>query len=89
MRREALDEHISGTIGRYESQDRHDREMKEFICNHFEEFVNRNNQRVGEVNFAAGFVDHGADVPPGLPPGPGGGPYSTSGRRSKKFPICG
>ncbi len=43
--------------------------MKEFIRNHFEEFVNRNNQRVGEVNFAAGFVDHGADVPPGLPSG--------------------
>ena len=40
--------------------------MKEFIRNHFEEFVNRNNQRVGEVNIAAGFVDHGADVPPDL-----------------------
>ncbi len=64
------------------------REMQEFIHNHFEEFVNRDNLRVGEVNFAAGFVDHGADVPPGLPPGPAG-PYSTSGRGSKKFPICG
>jgi predicted SnoaL-like aldol condensation-catalyzing enzyme len=47
-------------------------EMKEFIRNHFEEFVNRKNLRVGEVNFAPGFVDHGADVPPGLPPGPAG-----------------
>src|SRR5260370_3125688 len=47
-------------------------EMKEFIRNHFEEFVNRKNLRIGEVNFAAGFVDHGADVPPGLPPGPAG-----------------
>src|SRR5205807_806762 len=27
---------------------------------------------VGELNFAPGFVDHGADVPPGLPPGPAG-----------------
>ena len=45
-------------------------EMKEFIRNHFEEFVNRKNLRIGEVNFAPGFVDHGADVPPGLPPGP-------------------
>src|SRR5258708_18754534 len=47
-------------------------EMKEFIRNHFEEFVNRKSLRIGEVNFAAGFVDHGADVPPGLPPGPAG-----------------
>ena len=44
-------------------------EMKEFIRNHFEEFVNRKNLAVGEVNFAAEFVDHGADVPPGLPAG--------------------
>lgn len=27
-------------------------EMKEFIRNHFEEFVNRKNLRIGEVNFA-------------------------------------
>jgi predicted SnoaL-like aldol condensation-catalyzing enzyme len=47
-------------------------EMKEFIRNHFEEFVNRKNLAIGEVNFAPGFVDHGADVPPGLPPGPAG-----------------
>jgi|ERR1700676_520875 predicted ester cyclase len=47
-------------------------EMKDFIRNHFEEFVNRKNLRIGEVNFAAGFVDHGADVPPGLPLGPTG-----------------
>jgi predicted ester cyclase len=47
-------------------------EMKEFIRNHFEEFVNRKNIRIGEVNFAPTFVDHGVDVPPGLPPGPEG-----------------
>ena len=47
-------------------------EMKEFIRNHFEEFVNRKNVSIGEVNFAPDFVDHGADVPPGLPPGPAG-----------------
>jgi predicted SnoaL-like aldol condensation-catalyzing enzyme len=44
-------------------------EMKEFIRNHFEEFVNRKNLGIGEVNFAPEFADHGADVPPGLPPG--------------------
>jgi hypothetical protein len=48
------------------------REMKEFIRNHFEEFVNRKNTRIGEMNFAPEFVDRGADVPPGLPPGPAG-----------------
>src|SRR5882724_5670653 len=47
-------------------------EMKEFIRNHFEEFVNRKNLRIGEANFAPNFVDHGADVPPGLPPRPVG-----------------
>jgi predicted ester cyclase len=47
-------------------------EMKEFIRNHFEEYVNRNNLRIGQANFAPGFVDHGGDLPPGLPPGPAG-----------------
>jgi predicted ester cyclase len=47
-------------------------EMKDFIRNHFEEFVNKKNIRIGEVNFAPNFVDHGADVPSGLPPGPEG-----------------
>jgi predicted SnoaL-like aldol condensation-catalyzing enzyme len=47
-------------------------EMKEFIRNHFEEFVNRKNLRIGEVNFAPGFVDRGADVPPRMSQGPAG-----------------
>jgi hypothetical protein len=45
-------------------------EMKEFIRNHFEEFVNRKNLRIGEVNFAPGFVDRGADMPRGMSQGP-------------------
>jgi hypothetical protein len=45
-------------------------EAKEFVRNHFEEFVNRRNLNIGQINFAPEFVDHGADVPPGLPPGP-------------------
>jgi SnoaL-like polyketide cyclase len=40
-------------------------EIKEFIGNRFAEFVNWNNLQIGEVNFAPGFVDHPADVPPG------------------------
>lgn len=60
-------------------------EMKEFIRNHFEEFVNRKNLRAGEVNFAPDFVDHGADVPPGLPPGPEGA-IQYVGAALKKVP---
>lgn len=47
-------------------------QAKEFIRNHFEEFINRKNADIGNVNFAANFVDHGADVPPGTPQGPAG-----------------
>jgi predicted SnoaL-like aldol condensation-catalyzing enzyme len=60
-------------------------EMKEFIRNHFEEFVNRKNLRIGEVNFAPEFVDHGADVPPGLLPGPEGA-IQYVGAALKKVP---
>ena len=60
-------------------------EMKEFIRNHFEEFVNRKNVSIAEVNFAPGFVDHGADVPPGLPPGPAGA-MQYVGAALKKVP---
>jgi hypothetical protein len=34
-------------------------EAKEFIRRHFEEFVNKKNAEIGNVNFAADFVDHG------------------------------
>ncbi len=60
-------------------------EMKEFIRNHFEEFVNRKNLQIGKVNFAPGFVDHGADVPAGLPPGPAGA-MQYVGTALKKVP---
>ena len=60
-------------------------EMKEFIRNHFEEFVIRKNLRIGEANFAPDFVDHGADVPPGLPPGPVGA-IQYIGAALKKVP---
>lgn len=60
-------------------------ELKQFIRNHFEEFVNRQNLDVAEVNFAADFVDHGSDVPPGIPPGPDGARQYVGGAL-KKFP---
>ena len=60
-------------------------EMREFVRNHFEEFVNRKNLDIGKVNFAPEFVDHGADVPPGTPPGPEGAMQYVGGAY-KKFP---
>ena len=45
-------------------------DMKSFIRNHFEEFVNRKNLVIADVNFAPDFVDHGAGARSGLPPGP-------------------
>ena len=60
-------------------------EMKEFIRKHFEEFVNRKNLRIGEANFAPEFIDHGADVPPGMPPGPAGA-IQYVGAALKKVP---
>ena len=60
-------------------------EMKAFVREHFEEFVNRKNLEIGKVNFAPEFMDHGADVPPGLPPGPAGAMQYVGGAY-KKFP---
>ena len=59
--------------------------MKQFIRNHFEEFVNRRNLEVADVNFAPDFVDHGSDVPPGTPPGPQGAKLYVGGAL-KRFP---
>jgi predicted SnoaL-like aldol condensation-catalyzing enzyme len=60
-------------------------EVRDFVRNHFEEFVNRKNLDIADVNFASEFVDHGADVPPGLPPGPAGAKAYVGGAY-KKFP---
>jgi predicted SnoaL-like aldol condensation-catalyzing enzyme len=60
-------------------------EMKHFVRNHFEEFVNRKNLNIADVNFAPEFIDYGADVPPGLPAGPQGAKQYVGGAY-KKFP---
>lgn len=60
-------------------------EIREFVRDHFEEFVNRKNLGIGNVNFAPEFVDHGSDVPPGTPPGPVGA-MAYVGGAYKKFP---
>jgi hypothetical protein len=48
-----------------------DAEMRLFVRNHFEEFVNRKNLDIADVNFAPEFIDHGADVPAGFAQRPG------------------
>jgi predicted ester cyclase len=60
-------------------------EARNFIRSHFEEFVNRKNVQLGDVNFAPNFVDHGADVPPGTPAGPAGAIQYVAGAL-KRFP---
>jgi len=60
-------------------------EAREFIRNHFEEFVNKKNVQIGNVNFAPDFVDHGADVPPGMLPGREGAIQYVGGAH-KRFP---
>jgi predicted ester cyclase len=60
-------------------------EAREFIRNHFEQFVNQKNVQIGKVNFAPDFVDHGADVPAGMPPGPAGA-IAYVGGALKRFP---
>ena len=60
-------------------------QAKEFIRNHFEQFVNRKNLDIADVNFAPDFLDHGADVPPGTPPGPAGAKRYVAGAY-QRFP---
>jgi predicted SnoaL-like aldol condensation-catalyzing enzyme len=60
-------------------------EMKQFVRDYLEEFVNRKNLDIADVNFAPEFEDHGADVPRGIPPGPAGAKQYVGGAY-KKFP---
>jgi len=60
-------------------------QMKAFVRNHFEEFVNRKNLAIAYVNFAPEFEDHGSDVPPGLASGPEGAKQYV-GAALQKFP---
>ena len=61
-------------------------QMKDFIRNHFEQFVNQKNLNIADVNFAAEFIDHGADVPPGTAPGPAGA-KQYGAELTNAFPI--
>lgn len=60
-------------------------EIKEFVRNHWEELINRKNLNVADVNFAPEYEEHGADVPPGVPPGPAGAKQFVGGLH-RRFP---
>ena len=60
-------------------------DMKAFVRNHFEEFVNRKNLNIADANFAPQFLDHGSDVPPGLASGPAGAKQDV-GTAYQRFP---
>ena len=60
-------------------------EMKQFIYDHFEQFVNKQNLAIADVNFASNFVDHGSDVPQGTTPGPAGAKEYVGGAY-RRFP---
>src|ERR1700737_3567867 len=60
-------------------------ESREFIRNHFEEFVNPKNVERRSVNFGPHCCDHGGAVPPGTPPGPAGAIQYVAGAL-KRFP---
>ncbi|HYK16474.1 MAG TPA: ester cyclase [Bryobacteraceae bacterium] len=60
-------------------------ESKAFVQRHFEEFVNRQDLSAADRNFAADYLEHGSDVPPGLLPGPAG-PKKYLAAAFQRFP---
>jgi predicted ester cyclase len=60
-------------------------EMKTFIRNHFDQFVNGKNPDIADTIFASDFIDHGTDVPAGTARGPAGAKEHVGNTR-KRFP---
>jgi predicted SnoaL-like aldol condensation-catalyzing enzyme len=60
-------------------------ENKDFVRNHFEEFVNCKNLDVADRNFAPEYQEHGTDAPADYPPGPEG-PKRYLAAAFKRFP---
>lgn len=60
-------------------------EMKAFVRQHFEDFVNQHDLSVADRNFAPEYQEHGTDVPPGSPPGPEG-PKQYLAAAFRRFP---
>jgi hypothetical protein len=47
-------------------------ETKKFVRDLFEEFLNCRNLNIADIDFAAGFIDHGVDAPSGMSASPAG-----------------
>jgi predicted SnoaL-like aldol condensation-catalyzing enzyme len=60
-------------------------QQREFVRNHFEEFVNRKNLDIADRNFAPEYQEHGTDAPADYPPGPEG-PKRYLAAAFKRFP---
>ena len=60
-------------------------ESKDFVRRHFEDFVNRHDLSAADRNFAPDYQEHGADAPPGMPPGPQG-PKQYLAAAFQRFP---
>jgi predicted SnoaL-like aldol condensation-catalyzing enzyme len=60
-------------------------EMKAFVRQHFEDFVNKQDLSAGDRNFGSDYQEHGTDAPPNSPPGPGG-PKMYLAAAFKRFP---
>ena len=60
-------------------------ENKQFVRNHFEQFVNKKDLSVADRNFAHNYQEHGSDAPPDSPPGPEG-PKRYLAAAFKRFP---
>jgi predicted SnoaL-like aldol condensation-catalyzing enzyme len=58
---------------------------KQFVRQHFEEFVNRKNLDIANRNFAPEYQEHGADAPADYPPGPDG-PKRYLAAAFKRYP---
>ena len=60
-------------------------ENKQFVRQHFEQFVNQKNLAVADRNFAPDYQEHGSDAPAGSMPGPAG-PKSYLARAFERYP---
>lgn len=58
---------------------------KQFVLQHFEDFVNRQDLTAADRNFAADYQEHGSDAPAGAGPGPEG-PKKYLAAAFQRFP---
>ena len=60
-------------------------EMKQFVRDHFEEFINGKNIDIADVNLAPEYVERGSDLPPGCAPNRSGTKEYVAGSH-RKYP---